>query len=409
MREMGGIRGMLAYLRSHLDPKGKSVIPLGYADPSPFECYKVAKEAEDSLVEAIRSGQYNGYAPAVGLPEARRAVAEYLSPGLPYKLGAEDIYLTCGCRQAMDVTVAVLGGKDANILLPRPGYPLYEALLAYNGIEARHYNLIPERNWEIDLDHLETIADRNTVAMVLVNPNNPCGVVFSREHLAKVAETAKKLGLLIVSDEVYAPLVFDHKPFVPMGLFATVVPVLTLGSISKRWLVPGWRLGWIVACDPNGILKETRIIEGIRNLLNVVVDPATFAQAALPNILKKTTREFYEHALQTLCQAADICYNRAQKLDVLYCQSKPQGSMFLMIKISIPCFEDINEDVEFCGKLAKEESVIVLPGTKWSLLGMKNWIRVSFAVSPCLLEEAWDRIESFCKRHAKSTQIIQMN
>ena len=72
MKEMGGIRGMLAYLRSHLDPQGKSVIPLGYADPSPFECYRVPKEAEDSLVEAIRSGKYNGYAPAVGLPEARR-------------------------------------------------------------------------------------------------------------------------------------------------------------------------------------------------------------------------------------------------------------------------------------------------------------------------------------------------
>lgn len=406
MREMGGIRGMLAYLTSHLDPHGKSVIPLGYADPSPFECYRVPKEAEDSLVEAIRSGKYNGYAPAVGLPEARRAVAEYLSPGLPYKLVADEVYLTSGCRQAMDVTVAVLGCKDANILLPRPGYPLYEALLAYYGIEARHYNLIPERNWEVDLDHLETIADRNTVAMVLVNPNNPCGVVFSHEHLAKVAETAKKLGLLIVSDEVYAPLVFDHRQFVPMGLFATVVPVVTLGSISKRWLVPGWRLGWIVTCDPNGILKETKIIEGMRNLLNVVVDPATIAQAALPNILKKTTQDFYEQTLRTLCHAGDICYSRAQKLDVLCCHSKPQGSMFLMIKINIHCFEDLNDDVEFCGKLAKEESVIVLPG---SLLGMKNWIRVAFAVYPSMLEEAWDRIESFCKRHAKSTQIIQMN
>jgi tyrosine aminotransferase len=191
-----------------------------------------------------------------------------------------------------------------------------------------------------------------------------------------------------------------------MGLFATVVPVITLGSISKRWLVPGWRLGWIVTCDPNGILKETKIIEGIRKLLNVVVDPATFAQAALPNILKKTTQEFYEQTLRTLSHAADICYNRAQKFDVLCCQSKPQGSMSLMIKINIPCFEDLNDDVEFCGKLAKEESVIVLPG---SLLGMKNWIRMSFAVSICMLEEAWDRIESFCKRHAKSTQIIQMN
>ncbi|KAH9312206.1 hypothetical protein KI387_027241, partial [Taxus chinensis] len=289
------------------------------------------------------------------------AVAEYLSLVLPYKLANDDVYLTIGCRQAMEVVLAVLNRKDANILLPRPGYPLYDIFVAYYGIRVRYYNLIPERDWEVDLDQVGAIADSNTVAIVLINPNNPCGVVFSHDHLAKLAETAKRLGLLIISDEVYSPMVFGDRPFVPMGLFATVVPVVTLGSISKRWMVPGWRVGWIVTCDPCGILQDTQIKEAIEKLLNLVSDPATIAQGALPDIIKRTPQEFYGKILQTLSHAAEICYNRVQKIDVLSCQFKPQGSMFLMVKINISGFEDISDDVEFCSKLVKEESVIILP------------------------------------------------
>ena len=159
----------------------------------------------------------------------------------------------------------------------------------FSNLEARHFNLIPDRGWEADLESLEALADENTVAMVIINPSNPCGSVYSYDHLAKVslyisetnisydvfpvcyitqisndeneqiAETARKLGIIIIADEVYDHLVFGNKPFIPMGVFADTVPVITLGSISKRWLVPGWRLGWIATCDPNCVLKEAQV------------------------------------------------------------------------------------------------------------------------------------------------------
>eukprot|EP01018_Ginkgo_biloba_P025810 Gb_16737 [translate_table: standard] len=122
-------------------------------------------------------------------------------------------------------------------------------------------------------------------------------------------------------------------------------------------------------------------------------------RAALPQILEKTTKGFYEQTLQVLSHTADITYNRIQKLDVLQGASKPQGSMFLMVKIITAGFKNIRDDIEFSAMLAKEESVIVLPG---SPLGMKDWIRITFAISPSLLEEAWNRIESFCLRHSKT-------
>jgi tyrosine aminotransferase len=130
----------------------------------------------------------------------------------------------------------------------------------FNGMEVRYFDLLPESGWEVDLDGVQELADKNTVAMVIINPGNPCGNVYTSEHLAKVAETAKKLGIFVIADEVYAHLTFGQNKFVPMGVFGSVAPVLTLGSISKRWVVPGWRLGWIVTSDPNGVFQRTKVV-----------------------------------------------------------------------------------------------------------------------------------------------------
>jgi len=254
------IRAVLGRVFSSVDESGpRPMLMLGSGDPTGCACFRPPPEAEDAIVDALRSGEHNGYSPTVGVLSARRAIAEYLSRDLPYQLSPDDIYLTAGCCQAIDVMISVLAQPGSNILLPKPGFPLYESRTMFSNLEARHFNLIPDRGWEADLESVEALADENTVAMVIVNPSNPCGSVYSRDHLAKIAETARKLGIIIIADEVYDHLAFGNKPFIPMGIFADMVPVITVGSISKRWLVPGWRLGWIAMCDLNGTLKEAKV------------------------------------------------------------------------------------------------------------------------------------------------------
>ena len=114
------------------------------------------------------------------------SIAEYLSQDLPHKLSADDIYLSVGARQAIEVVLTVLARPGANILLPRPWYPLYEAFVAFTGVEARHFDLLPEKGWEVDLNAIKNLADENTIAMVIINPGNPCGTVFTYEHLKNV-------------------------------------------------------------------------------------------------------------------------------------------------------------------------------------------------------------------------------
>ena len=116
----------------------------------------------------------------------KRAIAEYLSVDLPYKLSPDDVYLTIGCAQAIKLIIKVLALPGANILLPRPGYALYEAHAAANHLEFRRFDLLPEKGWEVDLEGVKALADESTVAMVIINPGNPCGNVFTHQHLKKV-------------------------------------------------------------------------------------------------------------------------------------------------------------------------------------------------------------------------------
>ncbi|XP_008783141.1 nicotianamine aminotransferase 1-like [Phoenix dactylifera] len=393
------IRGVLTRVMANIQEGGpRPVIPLGHGDPSVFPCFRTTPVAEDAIVSAVRSAKYNCYCPTVGVLPARCAIAEYLSRDLPYKLSPDDIFLTEGCTQAIEVIISVLARPGANILLPRPGFPFYESRCAFSGLEVRHFNLVPQRSWEVDLESVEALADENTVAMVVINPGNPCGNVFTYQHLAKVAETASKLGIMVIADEVYDHSAFGKNPFVPMGVFGEIVPVLTLGSISKRWVVPGWRLGWIATSDPNGVLKETKIVDGILNFLNISSDPATFIQGAIPHILEFTKDDFFNKIIDILRQTADICYEKIKEIGCITCPHKPEGSMFVMVKLNLSHLEDINDDVDLCNKLAKEESVIIAPG---SALGMKNWLRITFAIDPSSLEDGLDRLKSFCQRHAK--------
>ncbi|KAJ9550338.1 hypothetical protein OSB04_014383 [Centaurea solstitialis] len=391
------VDGVLTLLMSNLDISDRRpVIPMARGEPSAnFTCFGKTRMAADAISEAVRSAEFNGYSPTGGVLSGRRAVAEYLSQDLPNKLSPDDVYLTMGCKQAAQTILTVLAGSKSNILFPKPGFPYYEVFAQSCHLEARHFDLLPEKDWEIDLDSVVAVADENTVAMVIINPGNPCGSVFTHQHLKKVAETAKKLGILVIADEVYDHFAFGKEPFVSMGVFGSITPVITLGSLSKRCAIPGWRLGWLVTHDPNGILKEHGIIECIKGYFYVFSSLPTFIQGALPEILGKRKEGF---SLETIREAANSCYKGIIDVPGVTCPSKPEGSIFTMVKLDLSVFEDIEDDLDFCLKLAKEESVLVLPGIS---VGLKKWLRITFAMDQSSLEDGIKRLQDFCRRHSK--------
>lgn len=145
-----------------------------------------------------------------------------------------------------------------NILIPRPGFSIYRTLATSHDIEVRSYNLLPDKQWQIDLEQMEELIDDNTAAVVLTNPSNPCGSVFPKQHILDVIALCEKYRVPIIADEIYELFVFPNIEYHSISSLSENVPVLSCGGLTKRFLVPGWRLGWITIHDRHDIFKNIR-------------------------------------------------------------------------------------------------------------------------------------------------------
>lgn len=194
----------------------KKVIPLSIGDPTIFGNLKPCKEISESLQRVNLSGKYYGYQTAAGMEVARDAVADYHFKYTGNKINRHDVILASGCSHAIDLSICVLAEKGQNILIPRPGFPLYKTLTSVYDIQYKQYNLLADENWSIDLKHLESLIDENTAAIIVNNPSNPCGSVFSKEHLLEILEVAELYKIPIIADEIYDKFVFSEK-FYPIN------------------------------------------------------------------------------------------------------------------------------------------------------------------------------------------------
>lgn len=258
-----------------------------------------------------------------------------------------------------------LADEGDTILLPRPGFTLYSTICQSKGILPHYYNLQPENNWEIDLDalraHLQQPQSSSRIAAWLINnPSNPCGSVYSRKHLEDCLALADEFKIPVISDEIYEDMVFAGNQFIPMRTIHSQVPILTCGGMAKRFLVPGWRVGWIMISDRAGALEEVR--QGIIRLSAVLLGANSLVQRALPEIFQQTPPSFYQDANRQLEENAEIA---ATALDGIPGVSyvKPQGAMYMMIGFDMAQFDGISDDVRLSEMLIAEESVLCLPGT----------------------------------------------
>mmetsp|Transcript_27846 Transcript_27846/g.38495 ORF Transcript_27846/g.38495 Transcript_27846/m.38495 type:complete len:477 (-) Transcript_27846:183-1613(-) len=375
----------------------KKMIPLSQGDPTLFGNLRTCNSVLQAVVETTTSGRGDGYSHSCGEETSRQVVADSHSPpGFPVPF--HHVFLTAGCSQSLEKSIAVLAQDGCNMLLPMPAFPLYETICSYYGVEPRFYRLLAHSSWEADLNHLQSLVDKNTSALLICNPGNPSGHNYSRHHLSVMVNLAERNRLPIISDEVYEGMVFKGEEFVSVAEVSKNVPVLTVGSISKRCLVPGWRCGWIVAHDRQGILSESGALEALGRLQTITLGPCGIIQAALPIILD-TSSEWMIGIMRLLETNADVCVRRLQDIPGLKLASRSQGAMYLMVEIEAqPRFselhpESVSDDMSFCRLLLEQEALSVLPGCCFRAPGL---FRLCFAAPPEVLEEAFDRLQAFC-------------
>ncbi|OXA48342.1 Tyrosine aminotransferase [Folsomia candida] len=294
----------------------KYMISLSIGDPTIFGNLKPHNATIEAVHNALDKMTFNGYAPTVGYFEARSAVAEFYTTPETI-ISPNDVILSSGCTHALDLCISALASRGQNILMPRPGFCMYRTLARGHGIHSKFYNLKPEASWEIDLAHLESLIDGNTVAIIVNNPNNPCGSVYSKEHLLGILQIASRYCLPIIADEIYDFFIFKGEEFHPMASLSKNVPILTCGGIAKRFLVPGWRMGWVLIHDRNNVLNVE--VRGALNALTQrIMGSNTLVQGALPDMLRNTPKSFFAETIATVQTNAEIAFEKLQQCPGLF-------------------------------------------------------------------------------------------
>mmetsp|Transcript_24237 Transcript_24237/g.43107 ORF Transcript_24237/g.43107 Transcript_24237/m.43107 type:complete len:407 (-) Transcript_24237:19-1239(-) len=383
------IRTFASLLRVPEDHPLKT-LNLTYGDPSVYTEFPPAPQAVQILQETLASERGNGYMPTLGTVEVRQALADAYSNEI-VRLTYEDVAIDFGGIGAIYHTIRTLCNEGDNFLFPSPGYTFYHALsnITY---QAKTYRLLPDQNWEADLEHLESQIDEKTRLIVIINPSNPCGSVYTREHLTQIIAIAQRHRLPVLADEVYEKMVFS-KPFVSCAELCEEVPVIVVGSLSKRWLVPGWRLGWSIVFDKLGVMGEFKT--GLMRLKNGLIHPTTFVAKALPRILTEVPESFFQETNEKLKRNAELIYRLMNSIPGLR-SAMPEGAIYASVTIDFSTLDDIKNSVDFVTLLAKEKAVAVLPLE--AFLGTCGF-RLVLCNPISILDELASRLREFMENH----------
>jgi len=397
LRLTNPIRDIVDQLNIPLNPN-KVKISLSIGDPTVFGNLLSPENVDEALIQNIKTHQFNGYAHSTGYLETRSAIAQkYSTPSSP--LIETDVVCTSGCSGALEMAIGVLGNEGQEILLPAPGFSIYQTICEYKGIIPVYYNLLPDKQWEADCENLDSLVTEKTVAILINNPSNPCGSVYSKEHLKKILQVAERHHLPIIADEIYAGMVFEKHEFHSIASLTSTVPVLSVGGISKLFIVPGWRLGWVLIHDRNHAFEEVRV--GLLKLSQLILGPNTLIQSVIQEALLNTPPSYLQNLNSILSNNANMLVQKLSKIPGLKVIS-PGGAMYMMVGIELDQFKDFKNDIEFAKALLSEESVFVLPG---QIFNIHNFVRLVICPPANKLEDACERIAQFCQRHHKNTSI----
>jgi alanine-synthesizing transaminase len=376
----------LAVLAEQLAREGKEILPLNIGDPLQFD-FRTPPHLIEAVVKAMRDGQ-DGYAPSLGLPEAIEAVrAEAERKGIR---NIQSVFITQGVSEAVDVCLSALVNPGENVLTPSPEYPLYSAVLAKLGAQPNSYRLDEGNDWAPDLDHLGTRIFTGTRALVVINPNNPTGAVYSRRTLEAIVELARQDNLVIIADEIYDKLVLDGEPHVSIAALDPDVPMVTLNGLSKTYLVPGWRVGWAVVSGDAAAVRP--YLEGVHKLLRARLSANHPEQYALRPALEGP-QEHIAEVVRKLRARRDLTVNWCERTPRLSCV-KPRGAFYAFPRLDIPA-----SDEDFVKQLLMEKQVLVVHGSGFGQAPGARHFRVVFLPDEQRLSRAFESIAGFLREH----------
>jgi len=367
---------------TELEKQGKHIDYLNIGDPVQYG-FQPPDNVKDALIKAIKQGE-NYYAPSEGLLELRKEIAKKENiKGL--SVGAEDILVTNGISEGLDMVISSIVEEGDEVLLPGPYYPPYASYVRLRGGTPVEF-AVDLKNSTPDIDDIRSKITSKTVAICLISPNNPTGVVFNEKALKQVVDIANEHNLYIICDEIYDQIVFDEK-FVGIGKVAGDSPVILLNGFSKVHLMTGWRIGYI-AFNNSPQLESIR--ENLPKLARVRICSNYPVQYAAIESLRGP-QEYISHYVSELKKRRDLVVKRLNSMPGLSC-SNPKGAFYAFPKIE---HNKYNSDKEFVMELLKSKGVLTVYGSGFGTKYGSGHFRLVFLPNLEILDSALDKIEEF--------------
>jgi alanine-synthesizing transaminase len=382
------IRNIVAEAQ-RVEAAGTPVKYLNIGDPVAFG-FQTPPHLVAAVERAMRDG-HNTYGPSAGIGAAREAVAtEYTKNGFP--VTPDRVFITAGTSEGIELTLTGVVDSGSEVLVPMPTYPLYTAVLAKLDAKAKYYRLDPSRGWMPDLEHLRSLVTPETRALVVIDPNNPTGAVYPIETRRKIIEFADEHGLLILADEVYGDLGFDG-PIAPYGLLDPDAPIISFSSLSKAYLAPGWRTGWMaIGRSPrlDDVAAAVRKLADGRLCSTVPMEYAVVAALTGDRSHQVAFRE-------ALRARAKLTVDRLCAMPGVSCVA-PTAAFYAMPRVSLP---PGRTDEHFVLSLLRTTGVLCVYGSGFGLPPEDGFLRIVFLAPLDELNAIYDLMADFTREYLR--------
>ncbi len=382
------VRGPVVAEAARMEEEGKKILKLNIGNPAAFG-FTAPDEVIYDIISNVRDCE--GYSDSRGMFSARKAIMQYYQlKNLP-NLAVSDIYTGNGVSELINLAMSALLDNGDEILIPAPDYPLWTACATLAGGKVVHYICDEESEWYPDIQDIESKITDKTKAIVVINPNNPTGAVYSKEILMEIVRVAREHQLMIFADEIYDRLVMDEYKHTCIASLAPDLFCVTFSGLSKSHMVAGFRVGWMVITGNKKLGKD--YMEGINMLSNMRLCSNVPAQSIV-----QTALGGYQSVNEYLVPGGRVYEQRNFIYDALkdipgISVVKPKAAFYIFPKIDVKKF-NITDDMQFAYDFLHEKQVLVVQGTGF------NWIepdhfRIVYLPHRRTLRQAADKLADF--------------
>jgi len=385
------IRGPVLIEANRLEEEGHRILKLNIGNPAPFG-FDAPDEIIQDVIRLLPTAQ--GYCESKGLYSARKAVMQHYQQQGVMNIDIEDIYLGNGASELISMSIQGLVNNGDEVLVPAPDYPLWTASVALAGGNPVHYHCDEEADWFPDINDIRKKITSRTKAIVVINPNNPTGAVYSRELLLDIVALAEEHGLVVLADEIYDKILYDEAVHIPLSTLVNDTLCLTFNGLSKAYRLAGFRSGWMIVSGAKRRAKSYTagldILASMRLCANVpaqhAIQTCLGGYQSIKDLVLPKGR---------LLQQRNIAHKLLNDIPGVSC-TKPMGAIYMFPKIDLKKYPIVNDE-QLVLDFLLQEKILLVQGTGF------NWpqhdhVRVVFLPQIDDLSHAIERFGAFLAR-----------